>query len=63
MKKKPIPPLVKHQNCNVEIQPSTAHNFAKYYCRDCGVFVSWLSKVESQRAQELGLVKLAKIPQ
>jgi hypothetical protein len=56
-KKKPVPPLVKHQTHNVEIQPSIAHNYAKYFCKDCGVFVSWLSKIEAEKARELGLIK------
>lgn len=57
MKKKPIPPLVKHLNHNVEVQPSSAHNYAKYFCKDCGVFVSWLSKVEAENARQQGLIK------
>jgi len=57
MKKKPQPPLVRHLNHQVEVQPSTAHNYAKYYCRDCGMFVSWLSKIEAQRAREQGLIR------
>lgn len=55
MKYKPIPPLIKHRDHQVEIQPSTAHNFAKYYCRDCGVFIAWLSRQEVVRARELNL--------
>lgn len=57
MKKKTIPPLEKHRTHSVEIQPSSAHNYAKYFCKDCGVFVSWLSKYEAARARELGLIK------
>lgn len=57
MKKKPIPPLIRHQDHRVEIQPSRAHNLAKYYCVDCGVFVAWLSRAEAQRAQELNLIQ------
>ena len=57
MKKKSQPPLIKHQHHRVEIQPSTAHNYAKYFCLDCGVFVSWLSRQEALQAQQLGLLK------
>lgn len=57
MNRKPIPPLIKHQHHQVEIQPSTAHNYAKYYCRDCNKFIAWLSKYEVQKAQELKMIK------
>ena len=57
MKKKVIPPLVKHRDHSVEVQQSSAHNYAKYYCKDCGVFVSWLSKVEAERAYAEKIVK------
>lgn len=56
-KKTPIPPLEKHRDHQVEIQPSSAHNFAKYYCVDCGVFVAWLSRQEAARARELNLLE------
>jgi hypothetical protein len=55
--KKPIPPLVQHQDHHVEVHASTAHNYAKYYCRDCNKFVAWLSKHEALKAQELGLIR------
>ena len=58
MKKKSIPPLIKHQDHRVEVQSSTAHNLAKYYCVDCQVFVCWLSKPEAQKAYESKLVKI-----
>ena len=57
MKRRPIPPLVKHQDHRVEIQPSTAHNLAKYYCLDCRVFVAWLSRREVEQAQQLKLIQ------
>ena len=56
--KKPIPPLVKHRDHEVEIQPSTAHNFAKYFCKDCGQFIAWLSKAEVKAAENQGLFKI-----
>ena len=55
-KKKPIPPLIKHRDHQVEIQQSTAHNFYKYYCKDCSVFVAWLSKQEVRTGQEKGII-------
>ena len=54
--KRPQPPLVRHQGHRAEIRPSTAHNFYAYFCEDCGVFVSWLSKQEVARARELDLL-------
>lgn len=58
MKKKSTPPLIKHQSHRVEIQSSTAHNLAKYYCIDCKVFISWLSKLEAEKAYESNMVNL-----
>jgi hypothetical protein len=54
--KKSTPPLVRHQGHRAVIRPSTAHNFYAYFCEDCGVFVSWLSKSEVARARELDLL-------
>ena len=56
-RKKCLSPLVKHSDHQVDILPSQAHNLAKFWCRDCGIFIAWLSRKESQIAYDLGLVK------
>ena len=48
-KKKPVPPLERHQNCQVEIRPSeNAVHFAKYYCLDCKKHIAWVSKKDAE---------------
>lgn len=50
--------LQKHRDHQVDILPSTAHNLAKFWCRDCQVFVAWLSRQEAKTARQLGLIQL-----
>ena len=55
--KKSTPPLDKHANHNVEIRLYTGGKHSAYYrCLDCNKFISWLSRIETNQALELGLV-------
>lgn len=55
--KKSTPPLLKHQDHQVEIKISNHHNGAFYHCQTCLKHIAWLSKQEVERALKLGLIK------
>tara|TARA_R110000868_G_C10609886_1_gene741304 strand:- start:372 stop:578 length:207 start_codon:yes stop_codon:yes gene_type:complete len=60
--KKSIPPLLKHEDHQVTIQPSiNAHHSAYYHCIECNKWVAWLSWGETQKAKQLGLLKPLKL--
>jgi len=51
-------PLIKHAQHPVVVKRSSKlDGQCFYYCTRCRVWVAWLSKQDSQQAQELGLVK------
>jgi hypothetical protein len=51
-------PLIKHEHHPVVIKSSTKlAGQCYYYCTKCKVWVAWLSKKDSVRAQEMGIVK------
>ena len=51
------PPFIKHRDHPVKIVATDKQNGAYYHCDRCRKFVGWLSKLEVERARELGLVK------
>ena len=58
MKKKPQPPFERHRDHQMEIRPSkNAIHMASYYCKDCHVWVAWLSKRDTETARELNLIQ------
>jgi len=54
--KKSTPPLLKHQDHQVEIKISNHHNGAFYHCVTCLKHIAWLSKQEVETALKLGLI-------
>jgi hypothetical protein len=55
--KKSTPPLVKHQSHQVEIRAVRgSKHYGKYWCLDCDMWISWISKTELDQAQALGIV-------
>lgn len=58
MKKKPITPIEKHANCQVEIRPSKhLMHYAYIYCLDCNKHIQWLPKNSALIADKLGMIK------
>ena len=58
MKRKPIPPLIKHRDHQIEIRPTVGMNHAAmYYCVSCNKWVAWLSKKDSETARSLSLLE------
>jgi hypothetical protein len=55
--RKPIPPLEKHKNCNVEVRLTPTKHYAKYWCVDCQKHVAWLTQADAIMADKLGLIK------
>ena len=57
MKKKSVPPLVKHKEHNVVIQKvEKGHHVAQYYCLDCKLHVAWISQAHLRIAEILDMV-------
>jgi len=54
---KPIPPLERHKNCQIEIRPSTSMHYASYYCLDCSKHVAWLTQTQAIEADRMGLLQ------
>lgn len=53
---KSIPPLLKHQDHQVEVRTTHHHNGAFYHCVSCSKWIAWLSKQEVKEAAKLGLL-------
>ena len=54
MKKKPIPPLIKHKNCLMDVIACTTGPHAGYYkCKKHNKFVAWVSKTDMQKLKEI----------
>jgi hypothetical protein len=51
-----VPPMEKHKDHEVEIQPGVGRHAAQYWCVKCNKWIAWVSKIESQKAKELGLL-------
>ena len=50
-------PLLKHATHSVEIrEQKDSKHYGKYWCLECDMWVSWISKDEWTKAKELGLV-------
>jgi hypothetical protein len=50
-------PLARHEHHRVEIRPSDKPPHEAYYwCLNCHMWVAWLSKKDTKKAQQLGLV-------
>ena len=54
-------PLEKHATHQVEIRNvrNTSH-YGQYWCKECDQHVTWISKEDWKKAQELGLVVFIK---
>jgi len=57
MSHKPIPPLERHKNCQVEIRPSSTQHYAGYYCLDCQKHIAWLTQAQAIQADKMGLLQ------
>lgn len=53
---KSTPPLVKHQDHQIEIRLTHHHNGAFYHCLTCQKHVAWLSKNQVHLAKKLGII-------
>jgi hypothetical protein len=55
--KRSTPPLIKHQDHEVEIRLATqANHAARIHCVTCNKFVMWLSHKETELAEQQGLI-------
>lgn len=56
-RKHSVSPLIKHANHKVEVQlVSGSKHYGKIHCVECNKWVMWLSRAETNKALELGLV-------
>lgn len=53
--KKSTPPYIKHQHHPVVIKPTDKQNGYYYHCRQCNVWVGWLSKEEANQVKSLDI--------